>query len=146
MSRAIVVERHLPAPPGEVFDAWSRPERLAEWMRPGEAMRPATVEVDFRVGGRFRIVMHDDEGDYEHEGEYLEIDPPRRLVFTWISRFLDPEESATRVTVELEPDGAEGTHLRLTHDEIPPGDSYEGHPDGWRRILEHAATSFSKED
>lgn len=142
--RPIVQERTVAASQEEVFRAWSDPAALADWMRPSEGMAPATVEVDFRVGGRFRIVMHG-ERDYVQEGEYLEIDPPRRLVFTWVSAFLPDEEAHTRVTVTLEPDGA-GTRIRLVHDQLPEGDAYDGHVEGWARILACARAWLEKEE
>jgi uncharacterized protein YndB with AHSA1/START domain len=130
---SVVQERILPAPPDEVFAAWSDPESLRRWMCPGE-IRSADVEVDFRVGGRFRVVMHGAR-EYAHHGEYLEIVPPRRLVFTWVSEFLPEAEAHTRVTVTLEPIEATRTHIRLVHDLLPAGDAYAGHAQGWEDIL-----------
>ena len=91
----IVVERLIAAPVDLVFSAWGDAESLSQWMCPSEGMGPATVENDFRVGGRFRIVMHGQEGDYEQEGEYLEIDAPKRLVFTWESQWAPKTRSPT---------------------------------------------------
>ncbi len=136
MSRRIVQERLLEAPPEEVFAAWSAPDALSRFMCPGEDMRPATVDVDFRVGGRFRIVMHGSERDYGQSGEYLENERPKRLVFSWVSDFVPEAESRTRVTLTLEPAGAGRTRLRLEHDELPETDTYAGHEAGWARILE----------
>src|SRR5690242_1480751 len=87
---ALVVRRIVPLPRERVFDAWLDPARLARFMRPGNATR-TTAEVDPRVGGRFRIVMQhaDAPGAIEHTGEYLIIDRPNRLSFTWQSKFTD---------------------------------------------------------
>src|SRR6185369_8573475 len=89
----LVVRRVLPAPRERVFAAWLDPESLAQWMRP-DTVAATVVEVDPRVGGRFRIAMQRGDGEVEHRGEYLTIDPPRRLEFTWISAYTD-----TRPTV-----------------------------------------------
>ena len=132
--RSIVQERLLPAPPDEVFAAWSDPDSLRQWMCPAEGMAPASVEVDFRVGGRFRIVMHGDR-DYAQHGEYLEIDPPKRIVFRWVSEWVPTGEAETRVSVSLEPGADGGTRLVLVHDRLHGTDTYQGHPAGWRRIL-----------
>lgn len=83
----IVQDRLLPASPEKVFEAWSDPEGLAAWMCPAPDMRRASVEIDFRVGGRFQILMHGTDQDYLQRGEYLEIEPPKRLVMTWISEW-----------------------------------------------------------
>lgn len=134
MTASILQERIVAATPEEVFAAWSDPAGLRVWMCPGADMTAATVELDFRVGGRFRIVMHGAR-DYAHHGEYLEIDPPRRLVFTWISEWLAPAIAATRVSVTIAPAGRDASRLTLVHEEIPDGDAYQGHPDGWATIL-----------
>src|SRR2546430_16550012 len=80
----LVVRRVIPIRRERVFDAWLDPRRLALFMRPGSATR-TTAEVDPRVGGRFRIVMEHAGGPVEHTGEYLLIDRPSRLSFTWLS-------------------------------------------------------------
>lgn len=130
----IVIERRMPATPHEVFEHWSDPESLAEWMRPGEGMKRASVELDFRVGGKFRIVMHGQE-DFVQHGEYLEIEADRRIVFSWISEWMPEDEQCTLVTVSLEPVGSDETRLLLVHESLPSGDAYQGHESGWARIL-----------
>ena len=140
----IVVERLIPAPPEVVFAAWRDPVSLRVWMCPAPDMTHATAKVDFRVGGRFRIVMHGAR-DYEHAGEYLEIDPPRRLVFTWESKWVSPvAEQRTRVAVTIEPAGEQQSRLRLVHDLLPDNTAYDGHPGGWTTILEKLAQHLGR--
>jgi uncharacterized protein YndB with AHSA1/START domain len=130
----IVVERVIRAKPERVFAAFADPTSLARWMCPSDDMTHASVELDFRVGGRFRIVMHGAERDYAQHGEYLAIEPGRRIQMTWISEFLPEAERRTRVTVHFEPEG-DATRVRLVHDELPAGETYDGHVSGWARIL-----------
>ena len=126
----LIVRRLLPAPCERVFAAWLDPVSLARWMRPMDTTS-AAVEVDPRVGGRFRIVMHHRGQDLEHRGEYLVIEPPSRLEFTWSSPATDAR--ATLVTVELHPrDGA--TELVLTHRRLPPS-RVDAHRRGWTDIV-----------
>jgi len=124
---ALVVERVLSASPDEVFDAWTTPSRMEVWMSPVGA---AEAEVDLRVGGSFRVVMV--EARLEHTGEYLEIDRPRRLVFTWISPFTGAEPSV--VIVEMHPHD-DGTRLVLTHERLPE-DVVTGHRNGWGTMVD----------
>jgi uncharacterized protein YndB with AHSA1/START domain len=126
----LVVRRMLPAPREEVFAAWLDPVSLAAFMRPGDVAR-VTVAVDPRVGGKFRIVMHKGGGDVEHWGEYLVIEPPARLSFTWISA--NTALQPTLVTVELTERGDE-TELVLTHRRLPP-EQVEAHRKGWSDIV-----------
>jgi uncharacterized protein YndB with AHSA1/START domain len=101
-------------------------------MRPGNFTH-ATVSVDPRVGGGFRIVMEGrtDGGDYEHRGEYLAIEPPSLLSFTWISKATD--HKPTVVTIEFHERGT-GTELVLTHRHLAPK-AVEAHRKGWTDIV-----------
>jgi len=94
----------------------------------GEVVR---CDIDARPGGRFTIVDRRDGRDIEHVGAYLEIDRPRRLVFTFAVPQLDPTE--TTVMVEIEPDG-DGCRLTLTHTDVPP-EWVEQDREGWTMIL-----------
>ncbi|HEY2378788.1 MAG TPA: SRPBCC domain-containing protein [Gemmatimonadaceae bacterium] len=129
----LVVRRTIPIPRDRVFDAWLDPVRLARFMRPGGTGR-ATAEVDPRVGGRFRIVMHHPNGPPDgtaHTGEYLVIDRPKRLSFTW--RSIHTDDRATTVTIDFLDRGGE-TEVVLTHAQLPPRE-IEGHRKGWSDIL-----------
>lgn len=137
----IVQERVIAAPPERVFAAWSDAERMGRWMCPGEIER-ASVELDFRVGGRFRISMFGEEQTYVQHGEYLEIEAPHRIVFTWHSEWMPEGERDTRVSVTLAAESPDATRLRLVHDELPRSDSYEGHRGGWSSIVEKLANTL----
>jgi uncharacterized protein YndB with AHSA1/START domain len=122
----------MAVPRERVFEAWLDSESLAQWMRPGNFTH-ATVTVDPRVGGGFRIVMEGrtDGGDYEHRGEYLVIEPPSLLSFTWISNATD--HRPTVVTIEFHERGTE-TELVLTHRRLP-SKAVEAHREGWTDIM-----------
>ena len=127
----LVVRRQMAIPRERVFQAWLDSDSLARWMCP-MGMTHATVTVDPRVGGGFRIVMEGPtHGAVEHTGEYLAIDPPSLLSFTWISKHTD--QRATVVTIELHERGS-GTELVLTHRGLPATE-VEGHRQGWTDIL-----------
>jgi uncharacterized protein YndB with AHSA1/START domain len=126
----VVVRRVIGVPREQVFDAWLDPSSLARWMRPSPGST-ATAEVDPRVGGTFRIAMIHGEGSVEHTGEYLVIERPSRLSFTWIS--VNTDHTPTVVTVEfLQHD--DGTELVLTHRRLPAS-RVAAHRNGWREIV-----------
>lgn len=129
---AISVRRLLSARCERVFEAWTRPELMARWFFPGEDWS-AEVEVDLRVGGRYRLSMRDADGvEHLQFGEYREILPFSRLVFTWTCPDLAVEDSV--VTVELI-DRGESTELLLWH-ELPPDPKIrKGHEQGWEGCL-----------
>jgi uncharacterized protein YndB with AHSA1/START domain len=125
----LVVRRFIPVPRDRVFAAWLDPVSLAQWMRPAKTTH-ATAEVDPRVGGKFRIVMAQGSQKFEHTGEYLLIEPPARLSFTWISAATDLRP--TEVTIDfLERDG--GTEMVLTHRHLPAS-QIDSHRIGWTDI------------
>ena len=124
------VERLLPAPIRAVFEAWTDPALMSQWLSPTGR---AAVEADVRVGGSFRVVMLGDGMQLEHTGDYLLIDPPRKLVFTWRSPYTG--EGPSVVTVVLTPRGSE-THLLLTHEKLPE-EATASHESGWGSILDH---------
>jgi uncharacterized protein YndB with AHSA1/START domain len=126
---SLELRRVLPATSEEVFAAWTDPEIIGRWMSP---VGRAEAEVDLRVGGRFRVVMIGEGKTIEHTGEYVEISPPRRLVFTWQSPFTGPQPSL--VTVVLRP-AEDGTEMLLTHERLPE-DAVSSHRNGWGGMLD----------
>jgi uncharacterized protein YndB with AHSA1/START domain len=134
----VIVRRVVPVAREEVFAAWLDPASLRQWMLPGDVAR-ATAEVDPRVGGKFRIVMSHGNRDDEHWGEYLAIEPPSRLSFTWISAHTDLQP--TVVTVEFLEKGR-GTEVVLTHRRLPPA-RRDAHRNGWSDILRKLEETLS---
>jgi uncharacterized protein YndB with AHSA1/START domain len=130
---SLTVERVIPGPIDQVFDAWLNPDQLQRWMTP---VPRATV--DPRVGGRFHITMGAQGREIAHDGEYRVIDRPNRLVFTWIS------EPAGRslVTVEFQKLDERSTRIALTHEQLPSAKARDSHRGGWTGILEAMARAF----
>ena len=127
----LVVRREIAAPRERVFQAWLDSESMAHWMR-ADAFEDSRVTVDPRVGGGFRAVMvPKDREPVEHWGEYLAIEPPSLLSFTWISKNTD--HVASVVTIEFHERGA-GTELVLTHRGLPEK-AVAGHRAGWTEIV-----------
>ncbi|HKW01399.1 MAG TPA: SRPBCC domain-containing protein [Vicinamibacterales bacterium] len=126
----LVIQRRIPVPRERVFAAWLDPKSLAKWMCPGNVTH-AVVDLEPRVGGTFRIVMEHGRGDTEHWGEYVTIEPPSRLAFTWTSANTD--RHPTLVTVELVDRGG-STDLTLTHRRLPVA-KVEPHRKGWTDIV-----------
>jgi uncharacterized protein YndB with AHSA1/START domain len=132
LAAAIRLERVLPAPVAEVFAAWTDPARMARWLAPTGY---AEVEADLRVGGRFQVTMIDDDVRIEHTGEYLVIDPPHRLSFTWLSPYTGG--AASQVDITLTARGP-ATHLVLSHQRLPD-ETRSSHEGGWASILDRLA-------
>jgi len=141
-SETIVIRKMIAATPEEVFEAWTDPESVRHWMRGRADMQESVAELDVRPGGAFRITMKGKNRNYVHTGQYRVVEPPSRLVFTWISEGTHQQE--TLVTVELKPRGRE-CELTLTHEKLPGKDAASSHEQGWNHIAELLARHFAKE-
>lgn len=134
------VRRRFSAPPERVYRAWTNAEELKLWHCP-EDLYVDRAECDPRVGGRFLVNMVDKEGqDNRAVGEYLEMVPGRRLVFTWSWEAGGGGDQNTRVTVEFDPLPEGGTELTLTHELFEDEDSCEGHRSGWSSAFNQLET------
>jgi uncharacterized protein YndB with AHSA1/START domain len=129
---AVVVRRSIATSPSRLFRAWTDPDKLARWMSP---VGHAEVDVDLRVGGVLRVTMIGEGRRIEHVGEFLELQPPHRLAFTWLSPYTGGV--ATRVTVDLVGTD-DGTDLTIRH-ELLPTDAVESHAGGWGALLDRLA-------
>jgi uncharacterized protein YndB with AHSA1/START domain len=127
-----LVRRVLPAPPEIVYDEWLDAEALAEFITPAPA-RSGVVEVDPRIGGGFRIDMVDASTTVHISGEYLDLERPNLLRFTWRSDLGGGFDSV--VTVSLTPHGEGETLMTIEHAMLPP-DWRDDHERGWGRIAQ----------
>ncbi len=136
----VEVRKLLSATPEEVFAAWTDAASISKWMRPGPTSGDSRVTADVRVGGKYTIDMLGEKEVYEHNGEYLEIDPPRKLVFTWISKGTGGERSVVTVTLHSRGDK---TELVLMHEGLPEP-AREPHRGGWIQIVDALALAVEK--
>ena len=141
---SLEIKRLIKAPRDRVYAAWTDPAQLKQWFGP-ENVRTHNLVADVRVGGKFRWDLSNSEGEkMTCRGEYRELQPGKKIVFTW--RWDDDEvwENHTSiVTVELfDCDG--GTELRLIHEQLPNEESRDGHTQGWNSALNKLENFFSK--
>jgi len=133
------VSRRIAAAPERVFDAWLDPESVGRWLFATPDGTMERVELDPRVGGRFRIDERRGDTVAEHFGEYVEIDRPRRLAFDFWTSF---SAERTRVTVAIAADG-DGSLLTLVHEGV--WSDYEARTrQGWTTILEGLARTLER--
>lgn len=129
----VTVTHRYAASPERVFDAFLDVGVARRFMFATATGEMITAEIDARVGGGFTFIERRPEmGDVRHVGEYLAIDRPKRLVFTFGVPQFDP--GMTTVTIDIAPDG-DGCRLTLTNEGVPL-DYLENNHKGWSRILD----------
>jgi uncharacterized protein YndB with AHSA1/START domain len=116
---SVIAEVEISAPPSRVFEALTNPAQLMRWFT--DAVCPVKVwEMDARMGGGYsyasektNVVIHG-VNEFKCHGEITEIDPPRLLVYTWISNWHLDTTRKTIVRWELTATDP-GTHVKVTH-------------------------------
>ena len=129
---SLTLKRRLNAAPEAVYAAWTDPKKLVHWFGPDQG--PVTkAETDVRVGGRFHVVFHTEDGE-EHDvsGIYREVIPNEKLQFTWAWRTMPERESL--VTILVKPDG-DGALLTLIHEQFFDEPARDRHEWGWTGSL-----------
>lgn len=127
----VTVERHIAARPETVFSFFTDRDKWLSWMgRDGE--------FSFEPGGTYRTNV---TGENVAEGRFVEIDPPKRIVFTWgwAEGGMPVPPGSTTVEITLEP-VADGTLLRLVHRGLPSPEACAAHQEGWTYHLDRLAT------
>lgn len=138
------ITRVFDAPRELVWLAWTDPAEFAAWLRPF-GVSTGGVSADVRVGGRYRYTMTNDQTgqSFPTGGEYLEVEPMDRLVFTW-GDTQAPVEGTPVITLTFIPRG-EGTELvfHLRGYDGKPGDGFVY--DGWDEALTNLARHLAGE-
>ena len=137
----IVMRRTLKATPARVFEALIKPDLIQRWMCP-EVLTVASIENDPVVGGTFRLVMPEADGrTYPATGTYREIDPPRRLAFSWTWENEAMAGIETEIAIELTPEG-ENTLFVMTHSGLPSEAERQSHQGGWTSAINQLERMF----
>lgn len=124
------MRRVLPAERWVVFRAFSDPNELARWWGPAGFSTPS-LELQARVGERYRIEMQPPEGDrFYLTGEFREVDPPARLAYTFVWEDPDPDDIDTVVDLSFR-DLGESTEVALRQGPFKTEARRRLHRDGW---------------
>jgi len=143
----VVAEIFIAAPPERVFQAITDPKQLTQWWGQSALYRVTEAKMDLRPGGKWSSSgVRTDGTEFTVDGEYLEVDPPHRLVYTWNVSWNHPLK--TVVHWELQPQSVHGlqsrgpqkmgtgTLVRIRHVGFA-GDAEQAtsHGEGWKRVL-----------
>jgi uncharacterized protein YndB with AHSA1/START domain len=125
----------LDAPPAVIFRMMTEPTELVKWWGPRGFTTPE-AEIDLHVGGAYRLSMQPADGDMFHlSGEFQQIDPPGRLVYTFRWDEPTPDDLPTVVTLDLVARG-DATEVALTQGMFATDERLSLHRDGWTDSFE----------
>jgi uncharacterized protein YndB with AHSA1/START domain len=135
--KTLRIQRTFDAPAHAVFDAWTSEEVIRRWWHVEQHWETPEAEVDLRIGGVIRVVMHDSDKDVDYggSGRFTEIDPPKRLAFTWI---WDDDDKGVRQLIEIDFEERGGkTTVTFTHRDLWDEEALRDHEDGWQRCFDN---------
>jgi uncharacterized protein YndB with AHSA1/START domain len=145
---AVVSEIEITAPPQRVFQSLITREQALQWGS-NDAFEMTLWEMDARPGGKWHFVSRQRTGpgagaNIDHQGEILEIDPPRLLEYSWFASWHPDPSHRTVVRWELSPTKA-GTHLKMTHSGLAqlPG-AAQGYSQGWPGLVQSIKNFLEK--
>jgi uncharacterized protein YndB with AHSA1/START domain len=134
----------IDAPAAEVFEALTDPAQLASWWGSPDSYRTFDWKLDLRVGGAWSCQAENPHTGQRSTvvGEYLELDPPRRLAYTWLPSW----DNVVATTVRIELDESAGrTRVRVVHTGFEGrAQSCQGHAAGWIRVLGWLAAGLAR--
>ena len=133
MDRTIVESIEIEASPERVFAAWTDPKQLVVWWGDDKTYHTTSWESDLRVGGKWIARGKALDGStFYVEGEYLQVERPKQLSFTWKPSW--SAEGSTVVELEFKAT-AEGTLLTVKHSGFESDQAFESHSKGWLRVV-----------
>jgi uncharacterized protein YndB with AHSA1/START domain len=124
------IVRDFEAPRQAVFEAFASYEAMHSWFGPAEC-QTVKGEVDFRVGGEYRIDMQTPGGIMTVAGRYTEISAPEKIAFTW--KWLEDEDWTdmdSQVVIEFK-DKGDSTEMHFIQTGFPSDESRGNHEHGW---------------
>jgi uncharacterized protein YndB with AHSA1/START domain len=140
--RALVITRIFDAPRELVFEAWTDERHAMNWWGPRH--HPATqVDMDVRPGGRWRHCLRSVEtgADLWHGGEFREVVPPERLVFTFAWEEEGERGLETLVTVTFDDVGGK-TRMTMRQTPFQSLGERDGHHEGWSSAFDRLENSL----
>jgi uncharacterized protein YndB with AHSA1/START domain len=142
------VSRHIPASPARLFRAWTTPDEVKRWFARPEGWDVPNVDMDVRVGGRYRIEVHGNDVSVTAIGRYHTVVPDEKLTFSfaWEEPLLMPvlETGETTVTVEFRASGG-GTDVVLTHERLRGDAMFAFHRMGWTDCFDRLEVLIDEE-
>ena len=135
---SVNIERVFNAPVTIMFELWTKPELMTRWFNSKGATQ-GDASCDLKVDGDYHLDYQDQEtGEVTRcLGEYKEIIPNKKLVFTWVE---NTQYYESRVTVDFIDQGENKTLLKLCHDQFHSKENAKGYAEGWKYCFDSQET------
>jgi len=132
-NNVLTLELFIAAPRERIFQALTDPAQASKWWGRKDHYYFTHFNMDVRPGGKWSTTGTSQKmGDINVHGEFLEVDPPSRLAYTWVSNWM---EARTKVLWELDSQ-SNGTMVKLTHSGFAGSDDQaKGHSFGWTLVF-----------
>ena len=132
--RSVDIEIVINAPPARVFDAWTNPVELATWWGDESSYHMTRCEIDLRQGGKWAAhgVFHQNQKPFTISGEFLTVDKPFDLAFTWNESWSPGTTSMVEFIFMID---LNGTLCKIRHVGDATGEAAEGHRSGWLQVF-----------
>ena len=134
----VKLTKTINAPIEKVFNAWLDADTLSQFMMPIAGMPQPRVEADGREGGSFAIYMMVGDNEIPHRGQYLKVEKPNKLVFTWESPFSTDDSTVTILFNSID---ETTTEINFTHLKFKDEQARSNHEGGWGTILEYLSNT-----
>jgi uncharacterized protein YndB with AHSA1/START domain len=119
-----------------VYQAWTEPKHIEQWLRPAESIRLSVKEFSFREGGEYFFDYVWADGAKPVRGKFLRIVPEQSLIFSWVPQPPDPDAGAeTMVSVFFRAQGEDWTEVEVLHTLFPNAPMCGCHTQGWSGAL-----------
>lgn len=144
--QSLQIVRTFDVAPEVVFDAFTKPEAMRVWWTD-----QTTFNIDLRVGGRWTIVREEGGATYTATGEYLEVELPHRIRYTYAMPQFSPNTDI--ITIDIIADGKGGSQVTFVErgpdiakelEELPPGNVSESEK-GWQQGFDLMAAAWRKQ-
>lgn len=147
---SLKIERNYPHSVETVFAAFSQAEALSAWLSPDPSISMRVDEFNFAPEGRYACTFLPPDGsELLLNGQFLTIDPPNFLSFTWEWLHPDPHAGVQSMVqiwfMSAGDDNGDGTKVRLEHIQLAARGMVDRHHGGWIASLEHLNTYLSKQ-
>lgn len=142
---SLTVRKLIPCSPDIAFRAWTEPAQFEAWFVPPPTKK-VKAQYDLRVGGKYQLIfiLPDGKPEVKVVGEFLVVDRPHRLEYTWMWQNNPDWKDRTVVKIDFKAAGKDQTEVVLSHENFSDPEDRDEHTKGWTGILDRMAVALKQ--